>query len=53
MSRVIQALRIGISRGTLEIKQFNRAREAVVFTIAFPVILLFIFGSIFDVFDIR
>jgi len=48
MSRVIQALRIGISRGTLEIKQFNRAREAVVFTIAFPVILLFIFGSIFD-----
>lgn len=42
------ALRIGIQRGLLEIKQFNRAREAVVFTIAFPVILLFIFGSVFD-----
>ena len=48
MSRVVQALRIGVNRGILEIKQFNRAREAVVFTIAFPVILLFIFGSIFD-----
>ncbi len=48
MSRLLQALRIGANRGILEIKQFNRAREAVVFTIAFPVILLFIFGSIFD-----
>ncbi|MEY3684989.1 MAG: hypothetical protein RLZZ394_820, partial [Actinomycetota bacterium] len=34
MSRVVQALRIGVNRGILEIKQFNRAREAVVFTIA-------------------
>lgn len=42
------ALRIGFQRGLLEIKQFNRAREAVVFTILFPVILLFIFGSVFD-----
>ena len=42
------ALRIGFHRGLLEIKQFNRAREAVVFTILFPVILLFIFGSVFD-----
>ncbi len=42
------ALRIGFQRGLLEIKQFNRAREAVVFTIAFPVILLFIFGSVFN-----
>lgn len=42
------ALRIGLQRGILEIRQFNRAREAVVFTILFPVILLFIFGSVFD-----
>jgi ABC-2 type transport system permease protein len=45
MSSVIK---IGVARGLLEIKQFNRAREAVVFTIAFPVILLFIFGSVFN-----
>ena len=45
---MITALRIGLQRGLLEIKQFNRAREAVVFTIAFPVILLFIFGSVFN-----
>jgi ABC-2 type transport system permease protein len=45
---MISALRIGLQRGILEIKQFNRAREAVVFTIAFPVILLFIFGSVFN-----
>ena len=45
---MITALRIGFQRGLLEIKQFNRAREAVVFTILFPVILLFIFGSVFD-----
>ena len=48
MNGVLKAIRIGLTRGGLEIKQFNRAREAVVFTIAFPVILLFIFGSIFD-----
>lgn len=44
----MNALTIGLQRGLLEIKQFNRAREAVVFTIAFPVILLFIFGSVFN-----
>jgi len=40
-------LRIGILRGGLEIKQFARKRESVVFTILFPVLLLFIFGSVF------
>lgn len=48
MSRLLNIVRVGFARGAVEIKQFNRAREAVVFTIAFPVILLFIFGSIFD-----
>lgn len=48
MKGVTKALLIGISRGILEIKQFNRQREAVVFTIFFPLILLFIFGSIFN-----
>jgi ABC-2 type transport system permease protein len=43
-----QSLRIGLLRGRLEIKQFLRGRESVVFTLAFPVILLVIFGSVFD-----
>jgi len=38
---------LGFLRGGLEIKQFLRQRESVVFTLAFPVILLFIFGSVF------
>ncbi len=42
-----KTLTLGYARGLLEIKQFNRQRESVVFTIAFPVILLFIFGSVF------
>jgi ABC-2 type transport system permease protein len=40
-------IRLGILRGNLEIKQFMRQRESVIFTLAFPVILLFIFGSVF------
>ena len=40
-------IRLGALRGSLEIKQFLRQRESVVFTLAFPVILLFIFGSVF------
>ncbi|WP_213456108.1 ABC transporter permease [Rhizomonospora bruguierae] len=34
-------------QGALEIKQFLRSRESVVFTMAFPVIMIFIFASIF------
>lgn len=41
------ALRIGLLRARIEISQFNRQRESVVFTIFFPVMLLAIFGSIF------
>jgi ABC-2 type transport system permease protein len=41
-------IRIGLQRGALEIKQFTRQRESVVFTIFFPVMLLFIFGSVFS-----
>lgn len=48
MIGITRTIRIGLSRGALEIKQFNRQREAVVFTIFFPLILLFIFGSIFS-----
>jgi ABC-2 type transport system permease protein len=35
-------------QGMLELKQFTRSREAVVFTMAFPIIMILIFASIFD-----
>ena len=40
-------LKVGIARGGIEIKMFLRQRESVVFTLFFPVLLLFIFGSVF------
>ena len=42
------ALEIGFKRGNLEIKQFFRQKESVVFTLLFPLILLAIFGSVFS-----
>jgi ABC-2 type transport system permease protein len=44
----VHVTRIGWGRGVLEVKEFFRQRETVVFTIAFPVILLLIFGSILN-----
>ncbi len=44
----MHAARIGGYRGTLEIKEFFRQRESVVFTLAFPLILLLIFGSVLN-----
>ena len=46
-SKLPSTLKIGISRGFLEVKQFMRQRESVVFTLLFPVLLLLIFGSVF------
>jgi ABC-2 type transport system permease protein len=46
-NKVPSAISIGIARGNLEIKQFMRQRESVVFTLAFPIMLLAIFGSVF------
>lgn len=39
--------RLGLRQGKLEIRQFMRSRESVVFTMAFPVIMILIFASIF------
>jgi ABC-2 type transport system permease protein len=39
-------VRVGIARGGIEVKQFFREKDAVVFTLLFPVIMLVIFGSI-------
>ena len=47
MNKVPSALNLGVRRGALEIRQFARQRESVVFTLLFPVILLAIFGSVF------
>ena len=43
----MNTLKLGIHRGALEIKQFMRQRESVVFTIFFPLMLMAIFGSVF------
>lgn len=41
-------LRLGAARTGLELRQFFRERDAVVFTFAFPIIMLLIFGSVFS-----
>ncbi|MFI5841612.1 ABC transporter permease [Catenuloplanes sp. NPDC051500] len=41
-------LRIGLSRGGAEIRQFFRERSAVVFTFALPTAILILLGFIFD-----
>ena len=47
MNKVPGTIKLGLLRGQMEIIQFARQKEAVVFTIFFPVILLAIFGSVF------
>jgi ABC-2 type transport system permease protein len=39
--------RVGAIRGAVEIKQFVRQRENVIFTFSLPIILLLLFGQIF------
>lgn len=41
------AVKLGLSRVGIEVKQFFRDRQAAVFIFAFPVILMLIFGSVF------
>jgi ABC-2 type transport system permease protein len=41
------ALGVGLQRGYIEIRQFLRERDAVVFTLGFPVGLMILFASIF------
>src|SRR5258708_27104129 len=40
-------IRTSMIRGVIEIKQFARQREYVIFTFALPIILLLLFGQIF------
>jgi ABC-2 type transport system permease protein len=41
-------LALGLARTRVEVKEFFRQRDSMVFTFLFPVILLFIFGSVFS-----
>lgn len=41
-------LRVGWLRGVVEIKEFSRGVEGLIFTLALPIILLFVFGAIFS-----
>jgi ABC-2 type transport system permease protein len=41
-------VRVGWHRGGVELKEFVRDREAMVFTFALPLLLMLIFGSVFD-----
>ncbi|MGW0335196.1 ABC transporter permease [Streptomyces sp. NPDC003011] len=47
-ARLPGAWGLGLRRGALEIRQFFRQRDHVVFTFAFPVVFLFLFASIFS-----
>lgn len=46
--RLPGTLNLGLARTTVELKEFFRQRETVVFTFSFPLVMLLIFGSIFD-----
>ncbi|MFI6939992.1 ABC transporter permease [Streptomyces sp. NPDC050418] len=39
---------LGVHQGALELRQFFRQRDQVVFTFAFPIVFLFLFASIFS-----
>jgi ABC-2 type transport system permease protein len=47
-ARAASTLRLGLARTGIEVRMFARERDSMVFTFAFPVILLFIFGSVFS-----
>lgn len=46
--RLPSALSLGLRRSGFELRQYFRQRDAVVFTFGYPIIMLMIFGSIFN-----
>jgi ABC-2 type transport system permease protein len=46
--RLPSTFSLGLARTGIEVKEFFRQRDSFIFTFAFPVILLFIFGSVFS-----
>jgi ABC-2 type transport system permease protein len=47
-TRLPSTVSLGVARTGIEVRQFFRERDHFIFTFAFPVILLFIFGSVFS-----
>jgi ABC-2 type transport system permease protein len=47
-SPVSRLVRIGVARGHVELLQFSRERDSMVFIFGFPIVLLLIFGSVFS-----
>ncbi|MFC7545840.1 ABC transporter permease [Plantactinospora sp. GCM10030261] len=47
-TRRVGPAQLALRQGRLEIRQFLRSRESVVFTMGFPVIMILIFAAIFD-----
>ncbi|AVT31501.1 ABC transporter [Plantactinospora sp. BC1] len=45
--RRVGPVALGLRQGRLEVRQFLRSRESVVFTMLFPVVMILIFASIF------
>ncbi|WP_117209409.1 ABC transporter permease [Allorhizocola rhizosphaerae] len=41
-------MRLALAQGNIELKQFFRTKEALVFTLLFPVMLMIVFGAIFS-----
>lgn len=41
-------IKIGLARGVVEVKQFFREKQAWIFTLAFPALLLLLFGTVFQ-----
>jgi ABC-2 type transport system permease protein len=46
--RLTRLVRVGLARGHVELLQFSRERDAMVFIFGFPILLLLIFGSVFS-----
>ena len=45
--RLPSAVRLAVNRAGIELRQYFRQRDAVVFTFSYPVLMMLIFGSIF------
>jgi ABC-2 type transport system permease protein len=48
IARPPSTARVGLARGLIELKQFFRQKDAVVFTFAFPAFITFMLGMIYD-----
>lgn len=47
-ARPVSLARAGLARAGLELREVSRQRDALMFNLAFPIVFLFIFGSVFN-----